>query len=108
MANHIQNVSYVLMNDFGGSIESGAIEFEIAWSERFKQAYVKNYRVWANDVYVGCLNSSEDQKNTLIRELNTQHRSEEHTSELQSRGHLVCRLLLEKKKTKCNRTNKQQ
>src|SRR5690625_7049563 len=26
-------------------------------------------------------------------------RSEEHTSELQSRGHLVCRLLLEKKKS---------
>src|SRR5207253_8292799 len=31
-------------------------------------------------------------------------RSEEHTSELQSRGHLVCRLLLEKKK-KENRRN---
>src|SRR5437870_7439101 len=29
----------------------------------------------------------------------TRRRSEEHTSELQSRGHLVCRLLLEKKKT---------
>src|SRR5687768_18055769 len=28
----------------------------------------------------------------------TRHRSEEHTSELQSRLHLVCRLLLEKKK----------
>src|SRR2546422_2242774 len=28
-----------------------------------------------------------------------EHRSEEHTSELQSRLHLVCRLLLEKKKT---------
>src|SRR3712207_8645906 len=27
------------------------------------------------------------------------HRSEEHTSELQSRQYLVCRLLLEKKKT---------
>src|SRR5436305_10141111 len=27
-----------------------------------------------------------------------EHRSEEHTSELQSRPHLVCRLLLEKKK----------
>src|SRR5690625_7027073 len=27
-------------------------------------------------------------------------RSEEHTSELQSRGHIVCRLLLEKKKNK--------
>src|SRR3989449_8452512 len=30
-------------------------------------------------------------------------RSEEHTSELQSRLHLVCRLLLEKKKTKQKR-----
>src|SRR3989442_7925562 len=28
------------------------------------------------------------------------HRSEEHTSELQSRPHLVCRLLLEKKKNR--------
>src|SRR5437870_9839689 len=31
-----------------------------------------------------------------------QKRSEEHTSELQSRGHLVCRLLLEKKKQPAN------
>src|SRR2546422_7023263 len=30
----------------------------------------------------------------------TENRSEEHTSELQSRLHLVCRLLLEKKKKK--------
>src|SRR5690625_241725 len=33
----------------------------------------------------------------MMRQVGT--RSEEHTSELQSRGHLVCRLLLEKKKT---------
>src|SRR2546422_4510537 len=32
-------------------------------------------------------------------------RSEEHTSELQSRLHLVCRLLLEKKKKKNNETS---
>src|SRR2546422_6448766 len=32
------------------------------------------------------------------------HRSEEHTSELQSRLHLVCRLLLEKKKNKRKKT----
>src|SRR5687768_18265669 len=32
-------------------------------------------------------------------------RSEEHTSELQSRLHLVCRLLLEKKKKKTQYTN---
>src|SRR2546422_4600837 len=36
------------------------------------------------------------------------HRSEEHTSELQSRLHLVCRLLLEKKKTKKKTTIKTQ
>src|SRR5690625_1821999 len=33
-------------------------------------------------------------------------RSEEHTSELQSRGHLVCRLLLEKKKKKLSTTRR--
>src|SRR5690625_2483530 len=33
-----------------------------------------------------------------------ENRSEEHTSELQSRGHLVCRLLLEKKKRGRKRT----
>ena len=33
-------------------------------------------------------------------------RSEEHTSELQSRLHLVCRLLLEKKKTTTNKKKK--
>src|SRR3989449_1792167 len=34
------------------------------------------------------------------------YRSEEHTSELQSRLHLVCRLLLEKKKKKMKQTAK--
>src|SRR5690554_3907323 len=34
-------------------------------------------------------------------------RSEEHTSELQSRPHLVCRLLLEKKKKNINKKKKQ-
>src|SRR5690625_656290 len=34
----------------------------------------------------------------IILQLGRVGRSEEHTSELQSRGHLVCRLLLEKKK----------
>src|SRR2546422_4892551 len=38
----------------------------------------------------GCLNESD--------EVLAKDRSEEHTSELQSRLHLVCRLLLEKKK----------
>src|SRR5690625_1149958 len=39
----------------------------------------------------------------LKREDLNHTRSEEHTSELQSRGHLVCRLLLEKKKKEMRR-----
>src|SRR2546429_4088048 len=41
-----------------------------------------------------------------LRENVPASRSEEHTSELQSRLHLVCRLLLEKKKKKQNDNDK--
>src|SRR2546422_7206031 len=47
---------------------------------------------------------------TAVNQVGTQHcvtatvRSEEHTSELQSRLHLVCRLLLEKKKNNNHQT----
>src|SRR3989442_7654183 len=39
---------------------------------------------------------SDEQHLSIIADI-TEDRSEEHTSELQSRPHLVCRLLLEKK-----------
>src|SRR5690625_4212836 len=39
-----------------------------------------------------------DDPELVVVGLSAARRSEEHTSELQSRGHLVCRLLLEKKK----------
>src|SRR5439155_26888011 len=46
-------------------------------------------------VAIGCGHCESDQGDQPDPH---QRRSEEHTSELQSRGHLVCRLLLEKKK----------
>src|SRR3712207_8937616 len=53
-----------------------------------------------------CFPSSKKLKNLSFAEVSSSDRSEEHTSELQSRQYLVCRLLLEKKKkntlTKCN------
>src|SRR5690625_7016766 len=63
----------------------------------------------ANEDPIGCVLiftregeqlSTVEQKTveTAASFLAKQMRSEEHTSELQSRGHLVCRLLLEKKK----------
>src|SRR5437870_8238379 len=54
------------------------------------------------DVVDGDLQAFEDVLavlRALQLELGAANRSEEHTSELQSRGHLVCRLLLEKKKS---------
>src|SRR5690625_6224381 len=45
-----------------------------------------------NDFAIGQYGRAAMQVDTIAR-------SEEHTSELQSRGHLVCRLLLEKKNT---------
>src|SRR2546422_1954298 len=39
-----------------------------------------------------------DSMSSFLGSLSSEKRSEEHTSELQSRLHLVCRLLLEKKK----------
>src|SRR5687768_18335457 len=51
--------------------------------------------------YYYVMNNFEDPKSVEITDkLLDNARSEEHTSELQSRLHLVCRLLLEKKKKK--------
>src|SRR5690625_5829169 len=47
-----------------------------------------------------CAFSTSSNSTTENGRRRTFSRSEEHTSELQSRGHLVCRLLLEKKKRK--------
>src|SRR5690625_661291 len=47
-------------------------------------------------------------KEQFVSEQGSEIRSEEHTSELQSRGHLVCRLLLEKKKNNKNKHEKKE
>src|SRR5947209_18480667 len=48
------------------------------------------------------LEASGSERSTNRSRLDAAERSEEHTSELQSRQYLVCRLLLEKKKKKKN------
>src|SRR5258705_8820269 len=46
---------------------------------------------------------SPDSSREILRAIGADSRSEEHTSELQSLRHLVCRLLLEKKKYKASK-----
>src|SRR5258707_5927635 len=53
----------------------------------------------AADPRAGDLRLGEGQRHRVL-EVGAADRSEEHTSELQSRQYLVCRLLLEKKKKK--------
>src|SRR5690625_5848720 len=48
---------------------------------------------------------SSSRENVVRSRPGATRRSEEHTSELQSRGHLVCRLLLEKKEQKEHERN---
>src|SRR5690348_17759626 len=55
-------------------------------------------------IYMQNTGSTYNLSQSQIRRL--QDRSEEHTSELQSPVHLVCRLLLEKKKNKKQNINK--
>src|SRR5262245_8087956 len=57
---------------------------------------------WVGDRYPSQLSGGQRQRVALARALAIEPkvRSEEHTSELQSLRHLVCRLLLEKKKPK--------
>src|SRR2546429_5999624 len=63
--------------------------------EAIRRAPVKRRR-WQ---FIVVHNSGTRQGNARVFDYYHRHRSEEHTSELQSRLHLVCRLLLEKKKT---------
>src|SRR5690625_5862628 len=57
-----------------------------------KKSYLKSSKTHLHCGFI--LIHWEKQQNRFMK-----GRSEEHTSELQSRGHLVCRLLLEKKNT---------
>src|SRR5688500_19392202 len=54
--------------------------------------------------HIGCVRS-EHWRRRRIADRPRAHRSEEHTSELQSPCNLVCRLLLEKKKVKIIRNS---
>src|SRR2546422_1325243 len=75
---------------------SKSASFEISWSKL--DDYVRRFPNGAAMKRLGflferLLTSLSDEARGVLE------RSEEHTSELQSRLHLVCRLLLEKKKT---------
>src|SRR5690554_7462645 len=91
--------------------------FDLIYHETKKSVYLSIYTIIKNqdtiedlmqDTYMKAINALNYYKIgtnfkawiSRIARNNALNRSEEHTSELQSRPHLVCRLLLEKKKIK--------
>src|SRR5690625_5864603 len=75
-------------------------KFDFVDDHRVSRALIRAAEKWLRDQktekIIGPFGYSNlDPKGPMIFSV---FRSEEHTSELQSRGHLVCRLLLEKKK----------
>src|SRR5699024_12179384 len=68
------------------------------WEDKIRQEFGQElYIVRADDCFLELLHPNVN-KGTGLKELTEKLRSEEHTSELQSRFDIVCRLLLEKKK----------
>src|SRR5258708_31102511 len=57
------------------------------------------YTTLFRSIQEACVISTRDIANMAVFAMSRVERSEEHTSELQSPDHLVCRLLLEKKKS---------
>src|SRR5690625_6933489 len=78
----------------------GPMETGSAQDDRISPSLRLRWRVKCGKVGRQELNQDRNQMNKLRFSLAgaLSVRSEEHTSELQSRGHLVCRLLLEKNK----------
>src|SRR5690625_32551 len=77
------------------------------WVKRFDRLEVKHKGI--QEQFGKKTLSFVDFDDQQYQQTRVSFRSEEHTSELQSRGHLVCRLLLEKKKkrTKTESNQKQ-
>src|SRR5439155_10159149 len=74
---------YVVLNDFLPRIIRSSVLNDLKTDGHYDQSKLKFFH-WKNEPFLP------------VEEFEFA-RSEEHTSELQSRGHLVCRLLLEKK-----------
>src|SRR5690554_5197211 len=94
----------LLTSDFALNARRNFTEEELKFIEDLKERSEASYKVV--DIYsMLTLERTKDTRLVEVRGIEEGFpfhgsRSEEHTSELQSRPHLVCRLLLEKKKKK--------
>src|SRR3712207_3325955 len=88
------NVECGLQRDAGLLVVSPHLEVTVGYVEAFLLGTIVLKRIVEQGF---CLGIAVDRYGVAGAAIDTAHRSEEHTSELQSRQYLVCRLLLEKK-----------
>src|SRR5690625_6269410 len=91
-----ENTGKVVPNSF--KFNHSSIHIANVNADQVKGFLQTAYDLLGDDVIKKMLKSFKEDRDELIKNSLAFFRSEEHTSELQSRGHLVCRLLLEKKK----------
>src|SRR5690625_6743372 len=80
----------------GGGVLCGSMARELA--KHGMKIAILNYPKEFGDKTAEDINNAGGEAISVFCDVTKPDRSEEHTSELQSRGHLVCRLLLDKKK----------
>src|SRR5690554_5340450 len=95
----IYHVLDLASGDVQEMMDGEKISYATLSPDNSKVAFVKD-----NNLYYVALATNKATQITHDGKWNHIIRSEEHTSELQSRPHLVCRLLLEKKKKKQKNT----
>src|SRR5690625_5579953 len=100
MADFITEVKAVAKGLIASGLETGDA-VAILSRTRYEWALADWAIWWVGGVSVPIYETSSPSQ---IQWIASDSRSEEHTSELQSRGHLVCRLLLEKKKSETHVT----
>src|SRR5437660_8460688 len=76
-------------------IATGLLLLTVGRGTKVQDLLMSEDKEYAGTFVLGVTTDTQDRQGEVIQQ---RPRSEEHTSELQSRGHLVCRLLLEKKK----------
>src|SRR5690625_6551941 len=91
---HVSNEKTQKSPPFIGIVGLGYVGLPVA------VGFAEKYHVIGFDINkekIHSLQNNIDENGEVSERKLAESRSEEHTSELQSRGHLVCRLLLEKK-----------
>src|SRR5690625_6278613 len=94
----LKPVSLLSSADISLSGGSEAIRYFLSFNALYEDGYYRNSQNSYNQYSF---------RSNIDGQVTDNIRSEEHTSELQSRGHLVCRLLLEKKKQTPTRKSNQ-